>query len=114
MGFCPLNKTVEIIDGKWTVLILWHLRDRPLRFSQLHKKIPDATQKMLTQQLRHLERHQLIQRKVYPEVPPKVEYSLTEYGESLKPILLSLNEWGWSYYKSISSSSEKLNGNKGE
>lgn len=101
MSFCPLEKTVEIIDGKWTVLILWYLRDQPLRFSELQRKIPKATQKMLTQQLRHLERHQLIKREVYPEVPPRVEYSLTEHGESLKPILLSLNEWGWAYYESM-------------
>ena len=101
MNFCPLEKVVEIIDGKWTVLILWHLRDQSLRFSELQGKIPDVTQKMLTQQLRHLEKHHLVHREVYPEIPPRVEYSLTDYGKSLKPILLELNDWGIFYFENL-------------
>lgn len=92
---CPLEKAVDLIDGKWTVLILWHLRNGTLRFSDLQRKMPRITHKMLAQQLRHLEEHQLIKRTIYPEVPPRVEYTLTHLGETLKPIMISLNDWGY-------------------
>lgn len=91
---CPVELTLDMIGGKWKVLILWHLIDTTRRFSELKKLIPDITQKMLTQQLRELEECGIIDRKVYAVVPPKVEYSLTEYGKSLGPILNLMCQWG--------------------
>lgn len=96
-NLCPLEKVVNIIDGKWTVLILWHLRNGQLRFSELNQRIPNVSQKMLTQKLRHLEESQFLKRHVYATKPPHVEYELTEQGLSFLPILISINEWGWSY-----------------
>ena len=91
---CPVETTLSLIGGKYKALILWHLSQGTQRFSQLRTKIENATPKMLTQQLRELESQQLIHRKVYPVVPPKVEYSLTELGESLMPVLVAMREWG--------------------
>ncbi|HRN96121.1 MAG TPA: helix-turn-helix domain-containing protein [Candidatus Levybacteria bacterium] len=89
-----VRTTLNVIGGKWKPLILWVLTDQTLRFNELHKSIEGVTQKMLTQQLRDLEYEGLIKRKVYPVVPPKVEYSLTEYGKSLQPILKVMAKWG--------------------
>lgn len=97
---CPVAATLELIGGKYKALILWHLSDGTLRFSQLHKKVGNATPKMLTQQLRELEGHGLILRKVYPVIPPKVEYSLSELGRSLLPILVGIRDWGAEYLRS--------------
>ena len=83
-----------MIGNKWKGVILYHLLDGTKRFNELRRLIPSVTQRMLTLQLRELEIDRVISRKIYPEVPPKVEYSLTEFGLSLKPILLSLREWG--------------------
>ncbi|MDL2237086.1 helix-turn-helix transcriptional regulator [Christensenellaceae bacterium OttesenSCG-928-K19] len=91
---CPVSATLQLIGGKYKALVLWHLMDGVLRFSQLRKLVPGATPKMLTQQLRELERDGLIHREVYPVVPPKVEYSLTPLGESLRGILESMFDWG--------------------
>ncbi|MBL0387588.1 helix-turn-helix transcriptional regulator [Tumebacillus sp. ITR2] len=91
---CPIEATLAVIGGKWKALILWHLRDRVIRFGDLRRMIPGITQKMLTQQLRELEQDGLLLRTVYAEVPPKVEYSMTEYGESLRPLLKMMCEWG--------------------
>lgn len=91
---CPVSATIHMIGGKYKSLILWHLTGRVLRFSELQRLIPEATPKMLTQQLRELEENRLITRTVYPVVPPRVEYSLTKEGESLFPILESMYEWG--------------------
>ena len=96
---CPVEATLELIGGKYKALILWHLSEGALRFSQLHKQISGATAKMLTQQLRELETHALIHRQVYPVIPPKVEYSLTELGRSLLPILVSIRDWGAEYMR---------------
>ncbi|HNY22980.1 MAG TPA: helix-turn-helix domain-containing protein [Treponemataceae bacterium] len=97
---CPMEMTLDLIGGKWKALILWHLAmDGTLRFGMLRKQFPKVTQKMLTQQLRELERDGLVLRKVYQEVPPKVEYSLTEMGASLLPMLQALNEWGQAFAK---------------
>ena len=82
---CPVAATLEMIGGKYKALILWHLSDGKLRFSELRKLIQGATPKMLTQQLRELESHRLIHREVFPIVPPKVEYSLTDLGKALCP-----------------------------
>lgn len=94
---CPVEATLQLIGGKYKSLILWHLIGKTLRFNELSKLISSATPKMLTQQLRELENDGLINRTVYPVVPPKVEYSLTAFGESLIPILESMCSWGASY-----------------
>ena len=96
---CPVAATMELIGGKYKALILWHLTESKLRFSQLSKVIRGATPKMLTQQLRELESQNLIHREVYPVVPPKVEYSLTETGRSLVPILMAMRDWGTGYLR---------------
>lgn len=97
---CPVEATLELIGGKYKALILWHLSEGTLRFSELNKRISGATPKMLTQQLRELEVHQLVYREVFPVVPPKVEYSLTERGKSLIPVLMAMRDWGVGYLKS--------------
>ncbi len=95
---CPVDATINMIGGKYKSLILWKLMtETTLRFSQLQKEIPSATPKMLTQQLRELEANGLIHRHVYPVVPPKVEYSLTNFGKSIKPVLESMYVWGSDY-----------------
>ena len=96
---CPVEATIELIGGKYKALILWHLADSKLRFSQLQKRIQSATPKMLTQQLRELEAQSLVHREVFPIVPPKVEYSLTDLGKSLLPILVAMRDWGAGYMK---------------
>jgi DNA-binding HxlR family transcriptional regulator len=94
---CPLELSIDLIGGKWKTIIIWQLREKTLRFSQLKRRLPGITQKMLTQQLRDLENDGLIFREVYPQVPPKVEYSLTDYGRTVLPILKSLFKWGINY-----------------
>ena len=89
----------ELIGGKYKSLILWHLSAGKLRFSELRKRISSATPKMLTQQLRELEKNQLVHREVYPVIPPKVEYSLTETGRSLMPVLVAIRDWGSDYLR---------------
>jgi len=91
---CPVSSTLHLIGGKYKALLLWHLTDNTLRFNELRKLVPEATAKMLTQQLRELESDELIKREVYPVVPPKVEYSLTVRGRSLFPILSAMYDWG--------------------
>ena len=96
---CPVAATLELIGGKYKALILWHLADGKLRFSELHKAVSGATAKMLTQQLRELESDDLVHREVFPVIPPKVEYSLTETGRSLMPILVAMRDWGAGYLR---------------
>ena len=91
---CPVTTTMTVIGGKWKPIILWVLRDQVRRFGEIKRFIPGITQKMLTQQLRELEKDKIINRKVYPVVPPKVEYSLTEYGKTIIPILDTMADWG--------------------
>lgn len=91
---CPVEATLEIIGGKWKGVILFHLLDGKKRFNEIARLIPAITQRMLTRQLRELEEDKIVHREIYPEVPPRVEYSLTPLGESLKPILVSLQRWG--------------------
>ena len=97
---CPVEATLELIGGKYKALILWHLAENKLRFNELRKAITSATPKMLTQQLRELESQHLIHREVFPVIPPKVEYSLTETGRSLMPILVAMRDWGAGYLRS--------------
>ncbi|QAA32345.1 winged helix-turn-helix transcriptional regulator [Clostridium manihotivorum] len=97
---CTFEIAVDLIGGKWKPLILWYLGNKGTkRFSELKKLIPKVTQKILTQQLRELEADKLINRKVYAQVPPKVEYSLTDLGEKLMPVFSSMCKWGEDYYK---------------
>lgn len=91
---CPMEHTIAVIGGKWKLLILWHLSKETLRFNQLQKKLPTVTTKMLTQQLRELEKDTVITRVVYPVVPPKVEYSLSECGKELLSVMEVLQSWG--------------------
>jgi DNA-binding HxlR family transcriptional regulator len=91
---CPVGLTTDIIGGKWKPLILFHLQDKTRRFGELQKLIPETTKKMLTQRLRELERDGIIRRKIYAQVPPRVEYSLTRHGQSLRPILELMSAWG--------------------
>jgi DNA-binding HxlR family transcriptional regulator len=91
---CPVKLTASIIGGKWKPPLLFHLEGRTRRFCELQRLIPGLTKKMLTQHLRELERDGIVRRKVYAEVPPRVEYSLTRHGESLKPILKLMSAWG--------------------
>jgi len=91
---CPVEITLKVIGGRWKVLILRELFQEVKRFGQLHRALQGITQKMLTQQLREMESDGIVHREVYLQVPPKVEYSLTPLGESLKPILDSMHEWG--------------------
>ncbi len=97
---CPVASTLELIGGKYKALILWHLSENTLRFSELRKAVQGATAKMLTQQLRELESQKLIHREVFPIIPPRVEYSLTDLGRSLLPILVAMRDWGANYLRS--------------
>ena len=94
---CPMGLVHKMISGKWKILILWYLSYNILRFSEIKKKLPQVTQKMLTQQLRDLEEDKLIFRKVYPVIPPKVEYGLTEFGRKIIPILEQMHGFGAEY-----------------
>jgi len=91
---CGLDLIGEVLYGKWKIRLLWFIHQGHKRPSELQRKIPDATRRVLNIQLKELEDHELVVRKIYPVVPPKVEYSLTEFGESLIPVLLSLGNWG--------------------
>ncbi len=99
---CPVEAALEAIGGKWKGVILYHLQSGPKRFNELRRLIPDVTQRMLTKQLRELESDQIINRHVYAEVPPRVEYSLTDFGGTLTPILAALKEWGTQYIDKLS------------
>ncbi|WP_099363269.1 winged helix-turn-helix transcriptional regulator [Fredinandcohnia onubensis] len=97
---CQVDDALDIIVGKWKPIILLHLlKNGTMRFSDLKRSIPEITQKMLTKHLRELEDEDIIDRVVYPQVPPKVEYSITDYGRSLEPILVNMHEWGLNHQK---------------
>lgn len=101
MPECPVEMTLQLIGDKWKVLIIRDLLGGTRRFNELMRSVGGISQKVLTSNLRSLEASGLVNRKVYPEVPPKVEYSLTETGLSLKPILDSMIEWGTEYKKKL-------------
>lgn len=102
-----VETALDIIVGKWKPVILYHiLRKQTLRFSELQRLIPDITKKMLTTQLRELEYHDIIHRKVYAQVPPKVEYSITEYGKGMEALLEAMHKWGNTHIQHL----EKLYG----
>ncbi|MCI9079835.1 MAG: helix-turn-helix transcriptional regulator [Lachnospiraceae bacterium] len=98
---CPVEATIALIGGKYKSVILWHLIGKTLRYSELHKLVPKATDKMLAEQLRELESDGLVNRKVYPVVPPKTEYSLTDAGNTLAPVLDAMCDWGTVYLNEI-------------
>lgn len=98
---CPVEACLEVIGGKWKGVILFHLLGGTKRFNELMRLMPDVTQRMLTRQLRELEADRIILRKVYAEVPPKVEYSLSEFGRTLDPVLKMLQSWGAEYLDRI-------------
>ena len=93
----PVNNALSLVGGKWKIAIIYNLRNEPIRFGQLKRILTPITQQMLTKQLREMERDQLIVRTVYEVIPPKVEYSLTEFGQSFMPVLNSLCRWSTEY-----------------
>jgi DNA-binding HxlR family transcriptional regulator len=94
---CPVEYTLGVIGGKWKGVLLYHLIAGPKRFNEFRRICPSVTQRMLTLQLRELEEDGIVHREVYKQVPPKVEYSLTEFGRTLIPILLAMRDWGEAY-----------------
>jgi DNA-binding HxlR family transcriptional regulator len=98
---CPVATTVSLIGNKWKLLILRNLLVRPWRFNELMKNLEGISQKVLTDNLRSMEKDGLITRTVYPEVPPRVEYALSELGESMRPILASMQAWGTNYKQQV-------------
>ncbi len=96
---CPVETTLSLISDKWKVLILRDLMPGTKRYGELKKSVGHVTQKVLTSQLRQMEENGLVHREVYPEVPPRVEYSLTELGQSLQPVLQAMQDWGTNYKK---------------
>jgi DNA-binding HxlR family transcriptional regulator len=103
---CAVEATLDLIDGKWKGVILFHLQGGTQRFGELRKRMPGITQRMLTKQLRALEDDNLVIRKVYAEVPPRVEYRLSEIGESLRPVIDTLRTWGERHQASLSCAPE--------
>ncbi|MDR1733166.1 MAG: helix-turn-helix transcriptional regulator [Synergistaceae bacterium] len=103
---CPLSLALEIIGGKWKALVLYHLRKGSRRTGELRRCLPNITQKMLTQVLRELERDNLVRRQVFDTVPPKVEYSLTDLGETVKPVLSAICSWGYVYAEHMAPQAE--------
>lgn len=98
---CSVEATLDVIGGKWKGVILFHLLSGTKRFNELHRFLPDVTHRMLVLQLRELEADGVVHREVYPQVPPKVEYSLTPFGQSLQPILLLMKQWGDQYTETL-------------
>ncbi len=98
---CSVGITVDVIGGKWKALVLFYLLDGTMRFNELRRNIPHVTQRMLTLQLRELEEDGLVERTVYPVVPPRVEYRLTPFGRTLKPIIEAMSAWGHRYRRRV-------------
>ena len=104
---CAVEATADIIGGKWKAVILYYLSRSPRRFNELRRLLPEVTQRMLTLQLRELEQDGIVHREIYQEVPPKVEYSLTEFGTSLGPIIVQMLDWGEHYMEQIQARKEQ-------
>ena len=98
---CPVATTVQVIGSKWKLLIMRNLLERPWRFNELKKNLVGISQKVLTDSLRSMEEDGIITRTVYPEVPPHVEYALSDLGESMRPILTAMQEWGTNYKETL-------------
>ena len=104
---CPITATLSVLGGKWTPQVLWELRDETLRFGELQRRIPGITKKMLSQRLQELEEDGVVHREAYAEVPPRVEYSLTDFGKTLRPVLDAMCEWGNDYLDTETAPSSK-------
>jgi len=104
--FCPVELTLDVIGGKWKGAILFHLLDGRIRFNELRRLLPRVTQRMLTLQLRELEADGLVHREVYAEVPPRVEYSLTDFGRTLEPMVIAMKDWGNRYRRDLTGREE--------
>lgn len=100
-GICPYTTAQKVLSGKWSILILYHLGKKTMRFGELQRQLPDLTQSTLTKQLRALEEFGLIERRIYPQVPPKVEYSLSAIGIKFKRVLAELAIWGNEYIETL-------------
>jgi len=98
---CPVEDTLRVISGRWKVIVLYYLFEGTLRFNELQRKLNGITQRTLTKQLRELEADGIIRRKVYAEIPPRVEYSLTPLGRTLKPVLISMHEWSEKHARKV-------------
>jgi DNA-binding HxlR family transcriptional regulator len=98
---CTVEAALEVIGGKWKCVILFHLLSGTKRFNELRRLVPNVTQRMLTLQLRELENDGIVERKIYQQIPPRVDYSLTEFGRTLEPILLIVKDWGNQYIERI-------------
>nr|WP_314487549.1 helix-turn-helix domain-containing protein [uncultured Kingella sp.] len=107
---CPVSTILDIIGGKWKVLILYHLFGDTRRFNELQRLMPAITQRMLTLQLRELEQDGIVHREVYPQVPPKVEYSLTDFGRTLLPVIQAMHDWSEAYAQECGKHKKPLEG----
>ena len=112
MPACPVATTVQLIGSKWKLLILRNLLARPWRFNELRKSLEGISQKVLTDSLRSMEEDGLVTRTVYPEVPPRVEYSLSPLGESMRPIIQAMEQWGAQYKASKAREQQGLSAEK--
>jgi DNA-binding HxlR family transcriptional regulator len=99
LDYCPVSDAMKILEGKWKITLIYFMIDGPKRYGELKRMLPDISEKILIHKLRELETEKIVQRKTYSEIPPKVEYSLTEYGQTLRPVLEVLNAWGKKHIK---------------
>lgn len=104
---CAVEATADILGGKWKAVVLYYLFQGPKRFNELRRLLPEVTQRMLTRQLRELEQDGIVHREIFKEVPPRVEYSLTEFGTSLGPIIVQMLNWGEQYMEQIQARKEQ-------
>jgi DNA-binding HxlR family transcriptional regulator len=100
---CPVEATLKVIEGRWKVIALYHLLERPRRFNELHRLLTGVSPRTLAKQLRELERDGIVRRKVFPEIPPRVEYSMSALGRSLEPVLLAMGAWGEAFAHRVQS-----------
>src|SRR5438876_9834394 len=110
---CPVETTLAVIGGRWKVLILQQLLDGVKRFNELHRLLAGITHKTLTQQLREMEADGIIHRKVYPQIPPKVEYSLTSLGKTLRPVLMAMHDWAERHGRALENGKRTIRKNVG-